>query len=172
MHSRALACTCGRGRACSRLPSALHSQALIRESARLWEEEEGQYRDDITAIVVFLPVIEHLPKRLSTDEKAQTNVTAFDADTERVMRGSRQSAVSLDDMSEPPPPKTIPRTTERVSHVPVDGVINGRAVPLSPQSLSLRRSSRRSSDASQEISRGSTFARRLSVSNPTEEELE
>jgi len=147
-------------------------KALIRESARLWEEEEGQYRDDITAIVVFLPVIEHLPKRLSTDEKAQTNVTAFDADTERVMRGSRQSAVPLDDMSEPPPPKTIPRTTERVSHVPVDGVINGRAVPLSPQSLSLRRSSRRSSDASQESSRGSTFARRLSVSNPTEEELE
>jgi hypothetical protein len=33
---------------------------LIAESARRWKEEEGDYRDDITAVVLFLPIIERL----------------------------------------------------------------------------------------------------------------
>ena len=34
------------------------AELLIAESARRWKWAEGDYRDDITAIVVFLPFLE------------------------------------------------------------------------------------------------------------------
>jgi len=37
--------------------AALACKALIKYSAQTWEMREGNYRDDITAIVVFLPVL-------------------------------------------------------------------------------------------------------------------
>ena len=35
---------------------------LIQESAKRWREEEGDYRDDITAVVLFLPLMDLLGK--------------------------------------------------------------------------------------------------------------
>lgn len=42
-------------------------QALIKQATYKWSAEEGNYRDDITAIVVFLPVLADLQKGTSCD---------------------------------------------------------------------------------------------------------
>ena len=33
-------------------------QVLVKEAARRWRIEEGTYRDDITAIITYLPFLE------------------------------------------------------------------------------------------------------------------
>jgi len=54
-------------------------KALINESAARWKKEEGNYRDDITAIVVFLPVIDSL-EAAETAAGAESVKTNFDAE--------------------------------------------------------------------------------------------
>ena len=45
--------------------------ALIDESSRRWREAEGNYRDDITAMVVYLPeTIATLRERKSSQERS------------------------------------------------------------------------------------------------------
>jgi serine/threonine protein phosphatase PrpC len=56
-------------------------KALIKESAKRWKDEEGNYRDDITAIVIFLPVFEHLTSTDYNTGGKGTNM--FDAEGAR-----------------------------------------------------------------------------------------
>ena len=48
---------------------------LIAKAALLWRTNEGQYRDDITAIVVYLrPVVQGLEAEVSTGRERTTSV--------------------------------------------------------------------------------------------------
>ena len=66
-------------------------KALIKESARRWKETEGNYRDDITAIVVFLPLFSRIAKGGKGTamfdvhgEKKDREEVSFKANEERV----------------------------------------------------------------------------------------
>ncbi|KAL3930229.1 MAG: hypothetical protein SGPRY_001625 [Prymnesium sp.] len=52
-------------------------KALIMEAAWRWKKEEGNYRDDITAIVCFLPAID---KSAASDTKDTKSKAEFDGD--------------------------------------------------------------------------------------------
>jgi hypothetical protein len=48
------------------LNAFLAAQEVIAESARRWKDEEGDYRDDITAVVISLPLFDDQGKGLAT----------------------------------------------------------------------------------------------------------
>ena len=62
------------------------AKALIRESSARWKAMEGNYRDDITAIVCFLPILEGLGPRDSASVAKQTAV--FDTEGQETERGA------------------------------------------------------------------------------------
>eukprot|EP00908_Phaeocystis_cordata_P015042 Transcript_26156.p1 GENE.Transcript_26156~~Transcript_26156.p1 ORF type:complete len:435 (-),score=166.00 Transcript_26156:190-1494(-) len=47
------------------------TKALIKESTARWKSAEGNYRDDITAIVVFLPIFEEIEKAARNSTKGK-----------------------------------------------------------------------------------------------------
>lgn len=76
------------------------TKALIKESAARWKSAEGNYRDDISAIVVFLPIFDGLSESLTgkpAGGKAATHTFVQDADGAAVL--ARQSGSSASDGS-------------------------------------------------------------------------
>jgi hypothetical protein len=70
-------------RICAPYDDANHAcRELINESTRRWRREEGNYRDDITAIVVFLPLF---PKE---GDKATIAVASAEKRDSRSSQGS------------------------------------------------------------------------------------
>ena len=68
--------------------------ALIDESARLWREAEGNYRDDITAIVVHAPFFPSEPLPLNGAADSSSSVTGSVAVEPQVRRGSSTEVLS------------------------------------------------------------------------------
>ena len=57
------------------LPARDACRVLIAKAALLWRTNEGQYRDDITAIVGYLrPVVQGLEAEVSTGRERTTSV--------------------------------------------------------------------------------------------------
>mmetsp|Transcript_16904 Transcript_16904/g.35650 ORF Transcript_16904/g.35650 Transcript_16904/m.35650 type:complete len:413 (-) Transcript_16904:536-1774(-) len=63
-------------------------KALIAEASLRWKKEEGNYRDDITAIVCFLPAIKTLANMANANGQSCKSKAEFDAD----IQGKEESA--------------------------------------------------------------------------------
>jgi serine/threonine protein phosphatase PrpC len=84
---------------CGNVKSAMKAtKALIALSTFKWAQEEGDYRDDITAIVIFLPIFEALGK---IDQSTFTDapLAVYDADGAKKKRVDSVAEVGAEDVA-------------------------------------------------------------------------